>query len=237
MSSGDGSSTPVDPQAPVDPEVPIDPEVPVESETPVPSGAARRRSSSLRELPVLALVAVVLAALVKTFLLQVFFIPSGSMEPTLANGDRVLVDKVGYRLAAVSRGDVVVFDGAGYFGTTAAGDHEYVKRVLGVAGDRVTCCDSPGRVLINGTPLEEPYLHPDGPPSELAFDVEVPAGRVWLLGDHRSRSADSRSHLGDPGGGMVPTDRVVGRVVGVIWPLGRARLLEDPESTTSHGAD
>lgn len=201
------------------------------------SGTARRRRSSLRELPILALVAVVLAALVKTFLLQVFFIPSGSMEPTLADGDRVLVDKVGHRLGAVSRGDVVVFDGAGYFGTTAAGDHEYVKRVLGVAGDRVTCCDPAGQVLVNGTPLEEPYLHADGPPSELAFDVEVPAGRVWLLGDHRSRSADSRSRLGDPGGGMVPTDRVVGRVAGVIWPLGRARLLEDPGSATSHGAD
>lgn len=194
---------------------------------PLPSG--RRRGSPPGELLVLAGLAVALALLVKTFLLQVFYIPSGSMEPTLAEGDRVLVDKLGYRLGTIARGDVVVFDGKGFFGPGATGDSDFVKRVVGVAGDRVTCCDPARRLLVNGVAVDEPYLHPDGPPSELAFDVKVPPGRLWLLGDHRSRSADSRAHLGDPGGGMVPAERVVGRAFVVVWPWGRAGFLADPE--------
>ena len=199
----------------------------------------------------LAGVAVVVMLLVRGFLVQSFYVPSGSMEPTIEPGDRILVNK----LASgddLTRGDVVVFDGTttfavadrsphqadGLVGRTLAGaasavgidlgEQDFVKRVVGLPGDHVVCCDADGRLTVNGKAVKEDYLYPGDKPSELTFDVTVPAGRLWVMGDHRSDSADSRAHLGDPGGGMVRVQDVVGRAVVTFWPLGRLGGLPSP---------
>jgi signal peptidase I len=206
----------------------------------------------LRDLPELVLVAAALTLVLRLLVVQAFYIPSGSMEPTLSVGDRVLVSKLSYLGRDVGRGDVVVFDGRGSFaqvpdaGSTgllsrvagavggflgvAPSERDFVKRVVGVGGDRVVCCDAAGRLTVNGAPLDEPYLRPGDAASEVRFDVLVPPGRLWLMGDHRSDSADSRAHLGDPGGGTVPQDRVVGRVVLTFWPVGSAGRLPAPSN-------
>ncbi len=185
----------------------------------------------------------VLAALVSAFVVQPFIIPSGSMEGTLQVGDRVLVNKLAYAFGHdVQRGDIVVFDGTGSFaaeGASAGGlggllrsaaaavglaksaETDYVKRVIGVGGDHVRCCDAQGRIEVNGDPLDEPYLFPGDKPSNVMFDIEVPEGRLWVMGDHRSDSADSREYLGSPGGGTVPEDQVIGRVEWIGWPPSR----------------
>jgi signal peptidase I len=199
-------------------------------------------------------VVVVLAVLaVRGLLVQSFVVPTSSMEPTLRPGDRVLVWRPSGLLHQVSRGDVVVFDGGGVLAPEAppartplaqlgravaaavgspVGSHDLVKRVIGLPGDRVRCCVD-GRVTVNGTPLEEPYLAPGVAASDIAFDQVVPAGRLWVMGDNRPDSSDSRDHLGDPGGGMVPVSRVVGRVVTVWWPLDRTARVssQDQEAT------
>jgi signal peptidase I len=163
--------------------------------------------------------------LVSTFVLRPFQIPSGSMERGLRIGDRVLVNKLAYRFgAAPQRGDIVVFDGTGYFGHA-----DYVKRVVGVGGDHVVCCDEEGRIQVNGRPVDESgFLYPGDRPSAVPFDVVVPRGRLFLLGDHRSRSSDSRDHLGSPGGGMIPVDDVIGRADWIVWPFGHATGLDRP---------
>jgi signal peptidase I len=109
----------------------------------------------------------------------------------------------------------------GAFLGVSPSETDFTKRVIGLPGDHVVCCDAAGRITVNDRPLEEPYVMNGDAPSTTAFDVVVPSGRLWVMGDHRSDSADSRAHLGDPGGGTVPVDRVVGKVVGRFWPLGR----------------
>ncbi|HCA86404.1 MAG TPA: signal peptidase I [Streptomyces sp.] len=199
----------------------------------------------------------VLAALCVSFLLllsahvvQPFMIPSGSMENTLRVGDRVLVNKLAYRFGnKPRRGDVVVFDGTGSFvhgerpggavtgllreaaaavGLAEPAETDYVKRVVGVGGDRVTCCDERGRIKVNGVPLDEDYLSPGDSPSRVPFDIAVPQGRLWVMGDHRSDSSDSRDHLGEPGGGTVPLERVIGRADWIGWPFGHWTSLSRP---------
>ncbi|MCD4853505.1 signal peptidase I [Arthrobacter sp. AK01] len=198
----------------------------------------------------LALVlAVAISGLVRSLWLDVYFIPSESMEPLLGTGDRILVSRTAFNTEPIRRGDIVVFDGRGSFAPLSSGkgpfvdavsaasqwfgltgsETIYVKRVIGTPGDHVQCCDSNGLLTVNGQPVEEPYVYPGDEPSKQKFDVVVPEGRLWLMGDHRSRSADSRGLLGAPGGGMVPVERVIGRPVQIIWPLDR--FAEMPRST------
>jgi signal peptidase I len=220
---------------------------------PVIPKPARRRRSFLRELPVIVVTALVISVLIKTFLVQAFFIPSGSMETTLHGcptclGDRVLVDKLVTHMGGVHRGDVVVFrDSSGWLsGPTptpglrghihnalefvgiapSSTETDLIKRVIGVGGDTVEGHN--GRVYVNGTPLDEPYVFKGNSPSEGNFSVTVPAGKLWVMGDHRAASADSRAHQDDPGQGFVPESDVVGRAFVIVWPLNRATLLHHP---------
>lgn len=165
------------------------------------------------------LVGVLLAFAINRWLVTITEVTSDSMAPTLQVGETALV----WRPGAVQRGDIVLFDGRGSF---VGSDHppvEYLKRVVAVAGDRVSCCQA-GKVTVNGTPIEEPYV-PAAAADDLAFDVQVPPERLWVMGDNRNRSSDSRAHIGDPGGGFVPTSRVQGTVRAVIWPPSAARSV------------
>jgi signal peptidase I len=173
------------------------------------------------------LVFLVFLLLLNTFVLRPFEIPSGSMESGLRIGDRVLVNKLAYRFGAEPRrGDVVVFDGTGYFG-----DADYIKRVVGVGGDHVVCCDKEGRIRVNGRSVDEStFLYPGDSPSTVPFDVVVPDGTLFVLGDHRSDSSDSRDHLGSPGGGMVPVDDVIGRADWIVWPTAHWTHLHRPDA-------
>ncbi|ATH96123.1 signal peptidase I [Dermabacter jinjuensis] len=170
-----------------------------------------------------AVLCVVLLAVlgVRHFVVTTYHVPSGSMAPTLNAGEYIVVDRTSRGTAR--RGDVVVFDGKGYFGGAS---QYWVKRVIGVGGDRVRCCTDEGQLEVNGRPLEEPYL-PDSltRASAVDFDVAVPEGHMFLLGDSRDHSSDSRNHLGDPGGGMVPVSRTQGRVTRVVWPLPDGREI------------
>ncbi|MDP2014605.1 MAG: signal peptidase I [Actinomycetota bacterium] len=211
------------------------------------------RGHSRWEIPLILLVAVLVVLGVTACVAKPFSIPSGSMESTLQVGDRVLVNRVVYNLRPIERGDVVVFDGTDSFvaqesvakrdpitglltsvgqsfGLFAPDGNDFVKRVIGLPGDRVQCCDTQGRLLVNGTPLVESYIFDGDQPSSVAFNVIVPDGKLWVMGDHRSQSADSRAHLGDPGGGMVPESKVIGRVMAVIWPPARWGAVAAPDS-------
>lgn len=188
---------------------------------------------------------------VRALLADVFYIPSGSMEPLLAEEDRVLVSRTDYVFGEIRRGDVVVFDGRGSFAPLGEGgvrqvasdlahffgvgtsDTTYVKRVIGVGGDTVACCDTTGRVSVNGNASEEPYVFPGDAASESNFEVMVPEGKLWLMGDHRSESFDSRSLLGAPGGGLVSEERVIGRATYVMWPFKRSTSIARPADGSS----
>ncbi|MGW4975403.1 signal peptidase I [Streptomyces mirabilis] len=169
------------------------------------------------------LVCLLFLVLFSNFVMQPFEIPSSSMQRGLRIGDRVLVNKLAYRFGAEPRrGDVVVFDGTEYFGNA-----DYVKRVVGVGGDHVVCCDKEGRLEVNGRSVDEStFLYPGDSPSDVSFDVVVPTGSLFLLGDHRSDSSDSRDHLGSPGGGMIPVGDVIGRADWIAWPAGHWTRLQ-----------
>ncbi|MGY2746065.1 signal peptidase I [Arthrobacter sp. UYCu723] len=197
--------------------------------------------------------AFVISGVVRSVWLDVYFIPSASMEPLFREGDRIVVSRTDFQAGPVRHGDVVVFDGRGSFAPLNSGkgpvhdflaaagrwlglagsEDTYVKRVIGLPGDHVVCCDAPGRLTVNGQQVAEPYLNAGDAPSVQTFSVTVPAGRLWLMGDHRSMSADSRSLLGAPGGGMVPLDRVVGRPVQIIWPLDRFTAVTRPTAAAN----
>lgn len=213
----------------------------------------RRRRSFWRELPVLVVVALALALVIKTYAIQAFYIPSGSMQNTLQIGDRVLINKLVYDFRNIHRGDIVVFDGAGSWDLNTAppssnpftkffdnlgemvglvhGEDDYIKRVIGLPGDHVACCDAQGRVTVNGAPLtEQSYLYPGNVPSQSRFSIVVPPSRLWVMGDHRGVSYDSRGHVGDPGGGTIPESSVLGRAFVIIWPPSRWGFLPIPST-------
>jgi signal peptidase I len=210
-----------------------------------PAKPAKKALPLWQEVLLLLVTALVLAVVVKSFLVQAFYIPSGSMETTLDKDDRILVQKVSYWTGDVDRGEIVVFDDPGQWlgpeegreasnvlqkglsliGLYPTGGH-LVKRVIGVGGDHVVCCDSDGRLEINGQPVEEDYLRRGVAPSETRFDVMVPPGELWVMGDNRNNSSDSRAHLGAPGSGFVSTDDVVGKVWTVVWPWPRIQLVD-----------
>lgn len=195
--------------------------------------------------------ALVLSLLIKTFLIRSFFIPSGSMLETLQIDDRIMVNELVPNLIPLQRGDVVVFrDPGGWLGetpTTAkpflveAGDwvlsafgitapdsaQHLVKRVIGVAGDHVKCCDADGKITINGVPITEKYLAKNMDPSSMPFDVTVPANSFWVMGDNRSGSADSRYHTDLPSKGFVGKEFVVGRAFIITFPISHWTWLDD----------
>ena len=217
------------------------------------AGKPKKKKSFARELLTIVVAAAVLTLLVKAFLVQVYRIPSASMENTLQIGDRVLVNKVVYHFRDIARGDIVVFSGQDSWGPDAPpapsnpvvrvfddmlsglGLHSdqtyYIKRVIGLPGDRVACCDAQGRVTVNGVALNESqYLYPGEQPSSLKFSNVVPAGHLWVMGDHRGDSEDSRYHPEDPGGGAIPESQVVGRAFFIIWPPSQFRDLPIPNT-------
>ncbi|MFE5189560.1 signal peptidase I [Streptomyces sp. NPDC056628] len=191
----------------------------------LPAGITGRLPGGRYSLTLLLVLVGVL--LLNLFVARPFEIPSGSMEPALRIGDRVVVNKLAYRFdAGPRRGDVVVFDGTGYFG-----DADYIKRVVGVGGDHVVCCDREGRIQVNGRPVDEStFLYPGDRPSTVRFDVVVPDGRLFVLGDHRGASSDSRDHLGSPGGGMIPVDDVIGRAEAIVSPAAHWTRLHRPDA-------
>ena len=200
-----------------------------------------RKGSALREFPILVIVALAVSLVIKSFLVQFFYIPSGSMENTLQINDRVAVNKIPFISNSINRGDVVVFrdpsnwlpepyvdnqnkviakikDGLVLVGVLPNPAKQYlVKRVIGIAGDNVVGKD--GVVTINGKKTTEPYIFAGNKASELDFNVTVPEGKIWVMGDHRGASADSRYHQDDVNNGFVPESKVTGRVLGIIWPI------------------
>ena len=222
----------------------------------------KRRRSAVKEIPLLITVALMIALVLKTFLVQAFVIPSGSMEQTIRIQDRVLVDKLTPWFGSKpQRGDVVVFKDPGgwlqdeqpttkkddpivvkqikqgltFIGLLPSDDEkDLIKRVVGVGGDHVQCCDPQGRVTVNGVPLSEAdYLYPANAPSLTPFDITVPQGRLWVMGDHRENSADSRAHQDTDYGGTVSEDGVVGRAMVIAWPFGHWNSLKEPQTFSS----
>lgn len=219
----------------------------------------RKKGSFWREVPILVLTALVLTFLIQTFLARVYVIPSASMEPTLhgcpgCTNDRVLVDKLTYRFGDPRPGDVVVFRGTDSWaseftsqrsdnilirGLQQAGslvglappdERDFVKRVIAVGGQTVQCCDKQNRVTVDGTPLTEPYAVFIGhEPQEEFGPVTVPQGNLWMMGDNRNNSADSRRHVADQRSGTVPVSNVIGKARVIVLPLSRWQGISDPD--------
>lgn len=200
-----------------------------------------------KEIVTILAIALVLSFLIKTFLFRAFYIPSGSMENTLQINDRIFVNLLVPEPFALKRGDVVVFkdtqgwltqkpkvegpfswvgDVATFIGLAPDSSEQHlVKRVIGLPGDKVKCCTSDGKLSVNGEPITEPYLFPGAAPSDTTFEVTVPEGHMWVMGDHRNNSEDSRAHQAGSGTGFVPIADVEGRAVVIAWPLNHSGIL------------
>lgn len=206
----------------------------------------------LRDVLVIFVVAVLVSFLIKTFVARSFYIPSASMENTLQINDRVIVNELQPRLFGLQRGDVVVFSDPGgwltgsnavesqpltpleatlsFIGFPSAKENDHlIKRIIGLPGDKVACCNTYRQVTVNGQAInEKPYLFsPDQPASATPFSVTVPTNSLWVMGDNRNNSGDSRYHLDSPGGGFVPLSNVVGRAFVISWPANRWSWLDD----------
>ncbi len=229
--------------------------------------AARRKEMPLwQELPLLLVVAFCLAVLIRTFLVQAFYIPSGSMENTLAVQDRVLVNKVVYDMRDPLRGEIVVFRGTDDWapevteqvsnafaaklgrtigdlvGVSRPGERDFIKRVIGLPGDKVACCDAQGRITVNGVGIDEPYIaegfnsdinqppNPNQCTSRRFAEITVPAGEMFVMGDHRSVSQDARCQ------GPVPIENIIGRAFVIVWPSNRFTSLSVPDVWKSYAA-
>ncbi|WP_433511461.1 signal peptidase I [Nonomuraea sp. CA-143628] len=182
----------------------------------------KKKKGGFRETILLLALGVGIALLLQAYVVGSFYIPSESMENTLLINDRVFVNKLSGK---PERGDIIVFKGWN--------GEDTIKRVIGIGGDKVACCDAKKRVTVNGTPLdEESYLYPGDFPSDPGepFKYTVPAGKLWLMGDHRSASADSRSHVKEPGGGFISEDAVIGKAVMRYWPLSRGSIFMHPDT-------
>ncbi|WP_079126338.1 signal peptidase I [Streptomyces sp. ERV7] len=226
-----------------------------------PGGASdrspKKQRSFWKELPLLIGIALILALLIKTFLVQAFSIPSDSMQDTLQRGDRVLVDKLTPWFGSTpERGEVVVFHDPGgwledqkpaepnavqkflsFIGLMpSAEEKDLIKRVIATGGDTVECKKG-GPVKVNGHALNEPYIYPgDSACDDMPFGpIKVPKGRIWVMGDHRQNSLDSRYHQELPGGGTVSNDEVVGRAFTIAWPLNRLDWLGIPDTFDQKG--
>jgi signal peptidase I len=242
-------------------------EAPEEAPTEAAEAKQKKKQSFWRELPILLAIALVLAIIIKTFLVQAFFIPSSSMEKTLhgcpgCRGDRVLVNKLVYRFHDPRPGDVVVFRGpeswapevhiAGpsnivqrsvrglgqLVGIAQPNEKDFIKRVIAVGGQTVQCCDPQGRVTVDGRALDEPYIYTDGDqdPRLAQFGpITVPPGRLWVMGDHRNASADSRVHISDADLGTISVDDVIGKAFVIVWPPSRWNTLGTPPTFKSLG--
>jgi signal peptidase I len=201
---------------------------------------APQKGNFWRELPILIGAAIVVAILVRTFVLQTFWVPSGSMEHTLNENDRVLVNKLVYDFRDPHRGEVIVFTSPLDW-RDLPNQKDFVKRLIGLPGDHVICCDARGRLTVNGVALDEPYLNADNGPDQQAspdqFDIVVPPGRLWVMGDNRVASADSRYHWiqsnHDIMDATIPASSVIGRAFVLFWPFDRATWLTVPD-TFSH---
>jgi signal peptidase I len=231
-----------------------------------PAARPRNRRSRLTEWAVIVLVALVLALTMNTYIVQRFWIPSGSMENTLLINDWVVVNKLVGHVTPIRRGEIVVFNGTGSWDPPAAatsnplariyhnfltlfGDHPgptpYIKRVIGLPGDHVQCCSARGLITVNGVPLHESsYLYPGSAPSTVKFSIVVPPGRLWVMGDNRGDSADSRYHdCAVPGAacepwdrdGTIPEDKVIGRAFLDAWPVSRFKVLPVPATFRQPG--
>jgi signal peptidase I len=263
--AADGAADPAAPEA-----TGTTPPEPTAAEGKQGKSGRTRHWSAWRELPILIVVALAIALVIKTFVVQPFFIPSSSMEDTLMVGDKVLVNKLVYHFRAIHRGDIVVFDGngswnpmpppakpssdplvraydatlaplfrsiGGLFGTPTD-QTDFIKRVIGLPGDHVACCNSQGLVTVNGVPLHESsYLYPGAAPSLIRFSITVPPGRLWVMGDNRQVSDDSRMRMYDPGHGTVPENMVIGRAFVIVWPPSQWRILPIPATFDQAGLD
>ena len=207
----------------------------------------KKRPSLGRELLTVVGTALVLSILVRTFLIQAFYVPSASMEDTLQENDRIIVSKISTRFTGIDRSNVIVFhDPGGWLGEgfpnpydTPVGrvlqavgivpsnsGNDLVKRVIGVANDQVECCDSSGRVTVNGVAIADSYMKEGITSDQVTFSVLVPEGNVFVMGDNRGNSEDSRFHL-DKNNGMVPVEEIIGRVAMRIWPVSRIGGIEN----------
>jgi signal peptidase I len=200
----------------------------------------KRRGSFWRELPILLGVAILVAVLVRAFVLQTFYIPSPSMEHTLNVLDRVLVNKLVYDFRDPRRGEIIVFKAPEDWQSGTEGE-DFIKRIIGVGGDHVVCCDDQQRLIVNGHSLDEPFVYRDAdgtqdPAADEPFNITVPAGRLWVMGDHRSASGDSLEHweqTEDITEATIASKSIVGRAFTIFWPVNRASWLSVPNGFDS----